>query len=170
MTRPWRHAARRRLRSPRLERMRADHAHSHLGFSDAEVDRWCQDLGLSPPEQHFPPDLDRDTDTHRHACGRSPSRLPLALNRITTPTRGHPMNDRLIDEAAERLRRRTSAATPITTTSGSPSSSSRRRHSQDRRTSSRVQQHWQPLTPHSSASPTVPAAAARTPPLLPSTC
>lgn len=29
-----------------VERMRTDHAHSSLGFSDAEVTGWCTDLGL----------------------------------------------------------------------------------------------------------------------------
>ena len=42
-----------------VERMRTDHAHSHLGFSDAEVDHWCLDLGLKRVEtQHFPPSAD----------------------------------------------------------------------------------------------------------------
>ncbi|MFT7650378.1 MAG: ubiquinone/menaquinone biosynthesis C-methylase UbiE [Candidatus Poriferisodalaceae bacterium] len=39
-----------------LERLRTDHAHSHLGFSDAEVAQWCTGLGLGPVAiQQFPP-------------------------------------------------------------------------------------------------------------------
>ncbi|MGH1491205.1 MAG: ArsR/SmtB family transcription factor [Acidimicrobiales bacterium] len=42
-----------------LERLRTDHAHSHLGFSDDEVAQWCGDLGLGPVTvQQFPPPPD----------------------------------------------------------------------------------------------------------------
>jgi len=42
-----------------LELLRSKHAHYHLGFSDADVSRWCSDLGLSRVEaQHFPPPPD----------------------------------------------------------------------------------------------------------------
>lgn len=38
------------------ERLREDHAHQHLGFSDEEVSRWCESFGLNPPTvEHFPP-------------------------------------------------------------------------------------------------------------------
>lgn len=38
-----------------LERLRTNHAHSHLGFADHEVADWCAMYGLdSPVVQHFP--------------------------------------------------------------------------------------------------------------------
>ncbi len=37
-----------------LEFLRAEHAHRHLGFADAEVTQWCRDAGLVPePVQHL---------------------------------------------------------------------------------------------------------------------
>lgn len=42
-----------------LERLRTEHAHSHLGFDDAEITTWCASLGLdTSTAQHFlpPPD------------------------------------------------------------------------------------------------------------------
>ncbi len=37
-----------------VEALRADHAHSHLGFTDNEVTDWCVELGLVPRvPQHF---------------------------------------------------------------------------------------------------------------------
>ena len=42
--------------SHQLERLRSDHAHSHLGFNDAEVTEWCKSFGLEPATaQHFLP-------------------------------------------------------------------------------------------------------------------
>lgn len=39
-----------------LERLRTDHAHSHLGFADAEVSRWSKQHGLKKPSvSHFAP-------------------------------------------------------------------------------------------------------------------
>lgn len=39
-----------------LERLRTNHAHSHLGFADNDVVDWCVDLGLGQVNaQHFPP-------------------------------------------------------------------------------------------------------------------
>lgn len=39
-----------------LERLRADHAHSHLGFTEGEVQRWCNAYGLkASTAQHFLP-------------------------------------------------------------------------------------------------------------------
>jgi len=39
-----------------LERLRADHAHSHLGFSDEQIASWFDSLGLgSAAVQQFPP-------------------------------------------------------------------------------------------------------------------
>ena len=41
-----------------LELLRSEHAHSHLGFTDAEVTAWCQSLGLflSVPQHFLPPE------------------------------------------------------------------------------------------------------------------
>ena len=42
-----------------LERLRTDHAHSHLGFADNDVADWCADLGVGHVNaQHFPPPPD----------------------------------------------------------------------------------------------------------------
>ncbi len=41
-----------------LERLRTDHAHSHLGFPDKDVATWCRSVGLNLARnaiQHFPP-------------------------------------------------------------------------------------------------------------------
>lgn len=39
-----------------LERLRTEHAHSHLGFADNEVADWCATSEVDPPTvQHFPP-------------------------------------------------------------------------------------------------------------------
>lgn len=39
-----------------LERLRTDHAHSHLGFADGQVAAWCRTYKLaSAAVQHFPP-------------------------------------------------------------------------------------------------------------------
>jgi len=40
-----------------VERLRTDHAHSHLGFADTEVADWCRELGLDTTiiEQFAPP-------------------------------------------------------------------------------------------------------------------
>jgi ArsR family transcriptional regulator len=38
-----------------LERLRTEHAHRRLGFSDAEIGKWCRAAGLTPePAQHLP--------------------------------------------------------------------------------------------------------------------
>ena len=38
-----------------LERLRTEHAHRRLGFSDQEVGKWCRAAGLTPaPVQHLP--------------------------------------------------------------------------------------------------------------------
>jgi ArsR family transcriptional regulator len=38
-----------------LERLRTEHAHRRLGFSDAEIGKWCRAAGLTPePVQHLP--------------------------------------------------------------------------------------------------------------------
>jgi ubiquinone/menaquinone biosynthesis C-methylase UbiE len=42
-----------------LERLRTEHAHSHLGFTDAEVSDWCHELGLETAvTQQFSPPAD----------------------------------------------------------------------------------------------------------------
>ncbi len=42
--------------SHELERLRTNHAHSHLGFAESDVADWCVDLGLfHVTAQHFPP-------------------------------------------------------------------------------------------------------------------
>lgn len=39
-----------------IERLRAEHAHSWLGFDDAEIEKWCRSLGLASIDStHFPP-------------------------------------------------------------------------------------------------------------------
>jgi len=44
-----------------LERLRADHAHSHLGFTERDVRGWCSSLGLKPATaEHFLPPADAD--------------------------------------------------------------------------------------------------------------
>ena len=49
--------------SHQLERLRSDHAHSHLGFNDAEVSAWCKSFGLKPATaQHFLPPLSSGED------------------------------------------------------------------------------------------------------------
>ena len=38
-----------------LERLRTEHAHRRLGFSDEEIGKWCRAAGLKPePAQHLP--------------------------------------------------------------------------------------------------------------------
>lgn len=38
-----------------LERLRSEHAHRRLGFSDGEIGKWCRAAGLKPePVQHLP--------------------------------------------------------------------------------------------------------------------
>jgi len=42
--------------SHRLERLRTEHAHSHLGFEEHEIVAWCEALGLDQAAvDHFPP-------------------------------------------------------------------------------------------------------------------
>ena len=44
-----------------LERLRTEHAHSHLGFAERDVRRWCTSLGLkAATAQHFLPPTDSD--------------------------------------------------------------------------------------------------------------
>ncbi len=40
-----------------LERLRTEHAHSHLGFDDAAITEWCSTQGLAPrvPQHFLPP-------------------------------------------------------------------------------------------------------------------
>ena len=44
-----------------LERLRTDHAHSHLGFTEGEVNQWFTANGLKPETaKHFLPPTDTD--------------------------------------------------------------------------------------------------------------
>lgn len=50
--------------SHQLERLRSEHAHSHLGFNDAEVSSWCKSFGLNPATaQHFLPPPESGDET-----------------------------------------------------------------------------------------------------------
>lgn len=46
-----------------LEHLRAEHAHSHLGFDDAEISGWCRSFGLPTVDtQHFHPPANSGDD------------------------------------------------------------------------------------------------------------
>ena len=46
-----------------LERLRTEHAHSHLGFDEAEVASWCTAVDLdSVTARHFPPPVDAERE------------------------------------------------------------------------------------------------------------
>ncbi len=68
-----------------LERLRTDHAHSHLGFAESEVSEWCRtnELGM-PTVQHFPP-----------PPGSGDEALTVTLWTVTKPLERSPQSNEL---------------------------------------------------------------------------
>ena len=50
------------------ERLRREHSHRRLGFSDSEVREWCREAGLEPGERHDFPGAGQIGDTRLTAC------------------------------------------------------------------------------------------------------